>query len=70
MSEALRYPSTRGASPAATLSEAIAAGIAPDGGLYVPESLAEAKPSAFRPQRNTGRYRNDTARAIFRRRHT
>ena len=39
MSAALRYPSTRGNSPAATLSQAIAAGLAPDGGLYVPEHL-------------------------------
>ena len=39
MSATLRYLSTRGASPAATLSEAIAAGLAPDGGLYVPDHL-------------------------------
>jgi threonine synthase len=39
MSEPLRYVSTRGKSPAVTLSAAIAAGIAPDGGLYVPEKL-------------------------------
>ncbi|HEX8777918.1 MAG TPA: threonine synthase [Rhodanobacter sp.] len=39
MSAALRYLSTRGASPVATLSQAIAAGLAPDGGLYVPDRL-------------------------------
>lgn len=39
MSASLHYLSTRGASPAATLSEAIAAGLAPDGGLYVPDHL-------------------------------
>jgi threonine synthase len=49
MSMALRYPSTRGISPAATLSEAIAAGLAPDGGLYVPEQLPRLGVEAFKP---------------------
>jgi len=35
----MRFLSTRGRAPAATLSQAIAAGLAPDGGLYVPETL-------------------------------
>ena len=35
----MKFISTRDNAPAATLSEAIAAGLAPDGGLYVPESL-------------------------------
>jgi threonine synthase len=35
----VRYLSTRGAAPAASLDEAILAGLAPDGGLYVPEHL-------------------------------
>ncbi|HET6782868.1 MAG TPA: threonine synthase, partial [Pseudoxanthomonas sp.] len=35
----MNFISTRNASPAATLSQAIAAGLAPDGGLYVPETL-------------------------------
>lgn len=35
----MNFISTRNASPAATLSQAIAAGLAPDGGLYVPEQL-------------------------------
>lgn len=35
----MRFLSTRSSAPAATLGEAIARGIAPDGGLYVPESL-------------------------------
>ncbi|UGB37959.1 threonine synthase [Frateuria soli] len=48
MSE-LRYPSTRGQAPAATLSEAIAAGLAPDGGLYVPERLPSIQSAAFDP---------------------
>ncbi|UGB45495.1 threonine synthase [Frateuria edaphi] len=44
---ALRYLSTRGRAPAATLSEAIAAGLAPDGGLYVPERLPSIDLAAF-----------------------
>jgi threonine synthase len=50
MSVALRYPSTRGTSPAATLSDAIAAGLAPDGGLYVPDHLPTLHPESFDPQ--------------------
>jgi threonine synthase len=35
----MNFVSTRGAAPAATLSQALAAGLAPDGGLYVPHVL-------------------------------
>ncbi|WFC43390.1 threonine synthase [Pseudoxanthomonas sp. SE1] len=35
----MNFISTRNAAPTVTLSEAIAAGLAPDGGLYVPEAL-------------------------------
>jgi threonine synthase len=35
----MRYVSTRGAAAPARLSDAVAAGIAPDGGLYVPEAM-------------------------------
>lgn len=35
----MRFVSTRGRSPATSLSAAIAAGLAPDGGLYVPQAL-------------------------------
>ncbi|MBD9477804.1 threonine synthase [Pseudoxanthomonas sp. PXM02] len=35
----MNFISTRNAAPAATLSQAIAAGLASDGGLYVPEAL-------------------------------
>ena len=47
MSDSLRYISTRGRAPAATLGEAIAAGLAPDGGLYVPERLPTLDPADF-----------------------
>ena len=39
----MKFISTRGGAPAATLSQAIAAGLAPDGGLYVPEAMPGAR---------------------------
>ncbi|WP_458072528.1 threonine synthase [Rhodanobacter sp. BL-MT-08] len=41
------YVSTRGGSPAVSISAAIAAGLAPDGGLYVPQALPRLDPSDF-----------------------
>ncbi|MCA9489207.1 MAG: threonine synthase [Myxococcales bacterium] len=40
----MRYVSTRGRSPSLPLSEALAASLAPDGGLYVPEELPVLPP--------------------------
>lgn len=37
----MRYISTRGQSPPVSFSEAVATGLAPDGGLYLPEALPE-----------------------------
>ncbi|WP_449467076.1 threonine synthase [Stenotrophomonas humi] len=39
----MNFISTRNASPVASLSQAIAAGLAPDGGLYVPQQMPEAR---------------------------
>ena len=39
----MNFMSTRHAAPAATLSQAIAAGLAPDGGLYVPDALPPSR---------------------------
>lgn len=47
MSEPMLFVSTRGQSPAVGLSAAIAAGLAPDGGLYVPQALPA--PRALQP---------------------
>jgi threonine synthase len=49
MNAPLRYLSTRGRSPAVTISHAIAAGLAPDGGLYVPETLPRLDAASFDP---------------------
>ena len=43
----MRFVSTRGRAPAVRLSEAINAGLAPDGGLYVPQSLPRLAPRDF-----------------------
>ncbi|MBB3227984.1 threonine synthase [Luteibacter sp. Sphag1AF] len=43
----MRFVSTRGNAPAATLSDAINAGLAPDGGLYVPENMPHLSPDDF-----------------------
>ena len=43
----MRMVSTRGIAPAVGVSEAIAAGPAPDGGLYMPESFPEFQPEDF-----------------------
>ena len=42
-----RYVSTRGRSGDVSLSEAIAAGLAPDGGLFVPQALPRISADAF-----------------------
>lgn len=47
MSEPLLYHSTRGAAGSAGIGEVIAAGLAPDGGLYVPEALPRLDPASF-----------------------
>ncbi|RDI96892.1 threonine synthase [Dyella solisilvae] len=49
MSEPLHYRSTRSASHGARIDQVIAAGLAPDGGLYVPEALPQREPAAFDP---------------------
>jgi threonine synthase len=49
MSAAIRYHSTRNATPAVSISRAIGAGLAPDGGLYVPERLPTLDTAAFDP---------------------
>jgi threonine synthase len=49
MREPLRYHSTRSRAETVPLSQAIAAGLAPDGGLYVPEALPRLEPAAFDP---------------------
>ena len=56
------YVSTRGASPAVSISQAIAAGLAPDGGLYVPDILPSLDANAFDPHGSLA----DTAATLLR----
>src|SRR4051812_45056114 len=44
----MRYVSTRGQSPARRFSEILLEGLAPDGGLYVPESYPQVDLAALR----------------------
>ncbi|MBP3985627.1 threonine synthase [Pseudoxanthomonas helianthi] len=59
----MNFISTRNASPAARLSAAIAAGLAPDGGLYVPERLPE--PRELAPGANLAETATDLLRPFF-----
>ncbi len=43
----MRFLSTRGAAPAANLAQALQAGLAPDGGLYLAEHIPVLAPDAF-----------------------
>ena len=43
----MRYLSTRGSSPDVSLCDALTAGLAPDGGLYVPEEIPRRHPGDF-----------------------
>src|SRR5688500_9591039 len=43
----MKYVSTRGGGGAATLSEAVQRGLAPDGGLYVPEHFPSLSPQTL-----------------------
>lgn len=45
----MRFLSTRGTAPEVALGDAIARGLAPDGGLYVPQRLPRIDPAAFDP---------------------
>lgn len=48
MEKRMRYISTRGEAPSVTFAEAALAGLAPDGGLYMPESFPRFDPSFWR----------------------
>ncbi|SVC39983.1 uncharacterized protein METZ01_LOCUS292837, partial [marine metagenome] len=40
----MRFVSTRGEAPPVSFSTAVAQGLAPDGGLYLPEELPDLRP--------------------------
>jgi threonine synthase len=59
----VRYVSTRGAAPVLSFPDALLAGLARDGGLYVPETVPVLSADAFRSLR--GRSYVEVARAIM-----
>ena len=50
----MKLVSTAGKAPASTLADAVLRGLAPDGGLYVPDSLTPLAPEAVRALRRHG----------------
>jgi threonine synthase len=62
----MRYISTRGASPPVSFLDAVLAGLAPDGGLYVPESWPDlAQTPAFRRGMAVGHYHFAATNALM-----
>lgn len=61
----MQFISTRGSAPAATIGEALEAGLAPDGGLYVPAALPRIEPAAFRPETSLPELATDVLAPFF-----
>ncbi len=61
----MNFISTRNNAPASNLSDAIAAGLAPDGGLYVPEKLPAGR--NLEVGADLGRHHRRAAGAVLRR---
>ncbi len=59
------YVSTRAGGPAVSLSQAIATGLAPDGGLYVPDTLPQHDPDDFDPEAPLERLAADLLAPFF-----
>src|SRR5690554_5910870 len=50
--EPIRFVSTRGKAPALRFDEALLQGLAPDGGLYIPERIPHLPPTVWRAARS------------------
>lgn len=50
----MKYISTRGKSPAASFEEVVLTGLAPDGGLYIPQSLPTVTPAQMEQWKHLG----------------
>ncbi|MBT5485331.1 MAG: threonine synthase, partial [Gammaproteobacteria bacterium] len=50
----MRYISTRGKSPAQSFEEALLTGLAPDGGLYIPETVPQVSREQMQSWKNLG----------------
>ncbi len=62
----MRFVSTRGQVEPTTLSQAISAGLAPDGGLFVPERLPQLQPGDFAGQTDLATIATTLLRPFFR----
>jgi threonine synthase len=61
----MKYRSTRGQAPLVTADQALRAGVAPDGGLYLPESLPQFTPADFAGDGNPGLLANRLLAPFF-----
>ena len=61
----MKFVSTRGRSPAASLSESLLRGAAPDGGLYMPEALPTVDISSLDPHAPLGEFAARFLRPFF-----
>jgi threonine synthase len=62
---AMQFVSSRGASPALSLSDAMQQGLAPDGGLYIPTQLPSADVSALKGVRSLPQVARVTLKGFF-----
>ena len=61
----MRYRSTRGQAPLVTADKALRAGVAPDGGLYLPEALPHFEPEDFAGDSHPGALANRLLAPFF-----
>lgn len=61
----MRFVSTRGQAPAAIASEALRNGVAPDGGLYMPERIPEARLDELDPEAPLAAFAASLLRPFF-----
>ncbi|SDM73343.1 threonine synthase [Maricaulis salignorans] len=61
----MRYRSTRGHAPLVSADQALRAGVAPDGGLYLPQTLPQFEPNAFAEDQDLGALAGRLLRPFF-----
>tara|TARA_R110000744_G_scaffold64810_3_gene133324 strand:- start:3131 stop:4429 length:1299 start_codon:yes stop_codon:yes gene_type:complete len=61
----MRYRSTRGQAPLVSADQALRAGVAPDGGLYLPEALPKFEPDEFARDNDLGALANRLLAPFF-----
>ena len=61
----MKFVSTRGSAPPVGLTDAIRSGAAPDGGLYLPESIPSVDPPQFDPDAPLAAFAEDLLKPFF-----